>query len=61
MEIIIIKENKKIIFDGYAYTVHHNLNLINLETVEKAKVEMLKRVSTLSTSTPSQIFRQEVC
>jgi len=25
MEVFVIKENKKIIFNGYAYTVHHNL------------------------------------
>jgi len=25
MEVFVVAENKKIIFDGYAYTVHHNL------------------------------------
>jgi len=25
IKIFVIKENKKIIFNGYAYTVHHNL------------------------------------
>ncbi|KAF0748233.1 MULE domain-containing protein [Aphis craccivora] len=98
MEVSVVKENKKIIFDGYAFTVHYNLvssirwkcsNKIskkcpgilvtsnnyknptievehshaddaNLETVEKAKAEMLKRVSTFSTSTPSQIFAEVI-
>ncbi|KAL4132274.1 hypothetical protein QTP88_009463 [Uroleucon formosanum] len=98
IEVFVIKENEKIIFNGYAYTVHHILascirwkcsNKIskkcpgilvtfndyknptievehshagdeNLETVEKAKFEMLKRVSTFSTSTPSQIFAEVI-
>ncbi|KAF0754135.1 FLYWCH-type domain-containing protein [Aphis craccivora] len=96
MEVIVIKENKKI-FNGYAYTVHHKLvsniqwkcsnknsttfpailvtysdykNPINesdhshagdenLEVVEKAKSEMLKRVLT-TTSTPSQMFAEVI-
>ncbi|CAH1722789.1 unnamed protein product [Aphis gossypii] len=95
MEVFVVKENKKIILDGYAYTVHYNLvsslrwkcsNKIskkcpgilvtsnnyknptievehshagdaNLEIVEKAKAEMLKRVSI---STPSQIFAEVI-
>jgi len=37
---------------------HSHAGDANLEIVEKAKAEMLKRVSTFSTSTPSQIFAE---